>query len=564
MKQYSSKSILSRKNSVPKRIAVPAFAVALLLMAGGPVFADSTPAPTPSSTQNISPLLTAVNTAQAVFNDARAKVSVSENASHASPTDDALKAALETARANAKTAMLALKAAQDAYLVEAKGNIANANNALDVAGAALKDARAKFDALRANFKADFKLALDAAVAKAKMDAGITATDSTVVATAKALVTSTYLAFNTARENVSNAEKAGHANPSDATLATALDNARVEAKKAHDAFDSAQSALKTLVGNNGEPKSNTKLDTKTIFLSTQTAFLAAHPELAAAQKAVSDAEAAFKVAQGNLNVLKDTTKAAGQHAINGANGEKDPGSTTNHMGTNLPGAGQGNFGDHGTPGSTPGNSSKDHMNPPSTNEHHKVNTPAVTAALAVFADAKAKVSAAESAFKSSPTDGTLKAALDTARVNLRTAMDDLKVAEEAQKGMPDNTGSSVNSNNTETSTATNNTETHALPSEHPGHPSTGEGHKVNTPAVTAALAVFADAKAKVSAAESAFKASPTDDTLKAALDTARANLHTAINTLQAAEKAQNGMHETLPPVPAQTSPLAPMPAPTPTN
>ena len=437
MKQYSSKSVPSRKNSLPKRVAVPAFAVALLLMAGGPVYADATPTPTPmllGSNPTLSPLAVAVNTAQAAVNDARSKVSAAEKASKASPTDNTLKAALDTARANYQTAMAALKAAQDAYVADAKKNITSAQATLTAAQATLKDARAKLDALRVTLQPALKAAMDAAVAKAKNDAGVVTPDAAAVASAKALLSSTYATWNDARSKVSAAEKASKANPSDTAAVQALNDARTAASAAGNAYNLARNAFAKLVGDNGQPKPTVKIDTKALATTVQAAFLAAHPDLAAAQKAVSDAESAVKAAQAALNGLRNSTKDMGHKAINGNN----PSTVSGQMGINVPGAPQGNFGEM-QPSQNSTNHSEVHMTPPST-ETHRVNTPAVTAALAAVADAKAKVSAAESASKASPTDNTLKAALDTARANLQLAMTTLATAEAAQGNTPNPTPS----------------------------------------------------------------------------------------------------------------------------
>lgn len=328
MKQYSNKSVPSRKNNLSKGIATPALTVALLLTIGSPVHADSTPAPTSTvagSAQVTSPLAVAVNAAMVVANDARMKVSLAEKASKASPTDDALKAALATARANAQTAFDALKAARDAYVADAKKNITAAQAAFIAAQAKLKDARSALETLRNKLQPEFKAALDAAIAKAKMDvnvtptSGVTTPDVKAVVDAKALFTSTYLALGDARAKVSVAEKASHANPSDAGLVTALSDARNVANVANDAFNSARNALAKLVGDNGQPRHEVKIDTKALFASVQASFLVTHPEIAVAQKAVSDAEAAVKALQVTLGEGKDATGDLGNKGIDGKGG-----------------------------------------------------------------------------------------------------------------------------------------------------------------------------------------------------------------------------------------------------
>ena len=330
MKQYPNKSVPSRKSNLSKGIATPALAVALLLTIGSPVHADSTPAPTSTvttSTQVTSPLAVAVNAAMIVANDARMKVSLAEKASKASPTDDALKAALATARANAQTAFDALKAARDAYVADAKKNVTADQAAFVAAQAKLKDARSALETLRNKLQPEFKAALDAAIAKAKMDvnvtptptSGVTTPDVKAVVDAKALFTSTYLALGDARAKVSVAEKASHANPSDAGLVTALSDARNVANVANDAFNSARNALAKLVGDNGQPRHEVKIDTKALFASVQASFLVTHPEIAVAQKAVSDAEAAVKALQITLNAEKDATGDLGNKGIDGKGG-----------------------------------------------------------------------------------------------------------------------------------------------------------------------------------------------------------------------------------------------------
>lgn len=319
----------SRRQVIPRRVAVPAFAVILLLISGaGSAFATDTPTPSASpvasgTTVVLSPLAIAVNNAYAALADARAKVSVAEKASKASPTDATLKANLLNARANAATAQAALKAAQDAYVANAKTTITTLKAAMDTAQSNLQNARQALDKLRKSLEPALKTAREAAIAKAKADTGIGKKDFVAIAQAKDLVGTTYTALSTARLNVSTAEKASHASPTDAALLTALNDARVKAAAALVTFNSARDALTLVMGSNKD-QSKTPIDTKSIEQATLAAFNLAHPELVAAQKAVSDAESAFKIARKAFQDAQQVTKDMGKKAITP--------STSNHIST----------------------------------------------------------------------------------------------------------------------------------------------------------------------------------------------------------------------------------------
>ena len=235
----------------------------------------------------------AVTASYLLLNTDRNAVSIAEKASKASPTDATLLSTLAAARTKATADLNAYNAAVLAYKLLVKS--AEPTPVASVPSTP--------PATPAPQVVDPKL-------KAAQD----------------LVTSTYLAFNDARNAVSVAEKASKASPTDATLLATLTAARTKATAANNAFLSAQQAYKilTLATPRQEPsekptpsvtpaKPNTAnssdQDNHAILEAATKAFIALHPDyttdvnavtaavqaLQSAGKALSDAQVALRAA-----------------------------------------------------------------------------------------------------------------------------------------------------------------------------------------------------------------------------------------------------------------------------
>ena len=359
---------MTRVRPVQKAV-IASIALSTLLIPSSASFASDTP--NPSTTASTSTLVGGVPAPKSTFTPAQIQaLQAAVDAAKATYVADAnalkqaqaalsalqqkykvdLKAAQDKALADAKAAKQASKPTQSPAIAQAQAAVTSTylllntdRNAVSVAEKASKasptDATllATLTAARTKATADLNAYNAAVLAYKLLTKPVASTPSTPPAppappvvdpklkTAQDLVTSTYLAFNNARNAVSIAEKASKASPTDATLLAALADARVKATAANNAFLSAQQAYKILVlatprqepsakptPSVTPPKPNTTggdQDNHAILEVATKAFIALHPDyttdanavtaavqaLQSAGKALSDAQVALRAA-----------------------------------------------------------------------------------------------------------------------------------------------------------------------------------------------------------------------------------------------------------------------------